>query len=434
MAELMKTLLSILLMASLTYGQGKSAPPQGPPPKNLAQKADGHFTANQDPANPEKFEVYTVKSGDTLSVIAGTVLKNPRLWPQLWEQNEHIVNPHWIYPNDKILIRPITQITEAAPPPPPAPAPPAPVVAPPPPPTPPPVVVPLPPEAVAPPKAEPMFDLGVPKPVPEVKGSDMYCSGFIRQARVASNMKVSAKYNSNGSALATASEYIYVSRGAEDGVRAGDLFQVVRPTRRIEGYKGESKAERDLGMHYLDVAQIQIVTTQPDFSLARVVNSCEAVEIGDLMVPFQKMEPPVPVRPRPFSPLMTVSGGLEGSIVITLSALNNFGSVFHASGVIPGVRTASLNSIQRGIAGQGAIVYVDLGQNAGVKPGDVFIVYRPVDIDPQLYKLPVESRKMTGQKTAIGELIILKVNESASTALVTYSPVGISAGDSISRR
>src|SRR5206468_1205659 len=46
----------------------------------------------------------------------GEVLKNPRLWPQLWEQNEHIINPHWIYPNDKILIRPVTVVTEAKPP------------------------------------------------------------------------------------------------------------------------------------------------------------------------------------------------------------------------------------------------------------------------------------------------------------------------------
>ena len=44
-------------------------------------------------------------------------LKDTKLWPQLWEMNEHIVNPHWIYPNDKILIRKIVKITEAVPPP-----------------------------------------------------------------------------------------------------------------------------------------------------------------------------------------------------------------------------------------------------------------------------------------------------------------------------
>src|SRR5262245_58343729 len=97
---LMRTLLALLLLTSVAFGQG--LPAQGPPPKNLTRRADGRFSANSDPANPEKFEVHTVVRGETLSQIAGQVLKNPRLWPQLWEQNEHIVNPHWIYPNDKI--------------------------------------------------------------------------------------------------------------------------------------------------------------------------------------------------------------------------------------------------------------------------------------------------------------------------------------------
>src|SRR6185436_9605170 len=118
---LMRTLIAALLVTSTVWAQGtqaptKTSPEQGPPPKNLTVRPDGHVSANQDPANPEKFEVHVVVKGETLSQIAGEILKNPRLWPQLWEQNEHIVNPHWIYPNDKILIKPVVTITEAKPP------------------------------------------------------------------------------------------------------------------------------------------------------------------------------------------------------------------------------------------------------------------------------------------------------------------------------
>src|SRR5215471_18432603 len=117
----MRTLIAAMLVASTTWAQSaqapnKAIPQQGPPPKNLTVRPDGHVSANQDPANPEKFEVHVVKQGETLSGIAGEVLKNPRLWPQLWEQNEHIINPHWIYPNDKVLIRPVTVLSEAKPP------------------------------------------------------------------------------------------------------------------------------------------------------------------------------------------------------------------------------------------------------------------------------------------------------------------------------
>src|SRR5438876_4588432 len=114
----MRTLYVALLVASTAFAQTptKTPPQQGPPPKNLTVRADGHVTANEDPANPDKFEVHVVKQGETLSGIAGEALKNPRMWPQLWEQNEHIISPHWIYPNDKILIRPVTEINEAKPP------------------------------------------------------------------------------------------------------------------------------------------------------------------------------------------------------------------------------------------------------------------------------------------------------------------------------
>ena len=112
----MKILLAVLMLVAPGFGQTPTGPLQGAPPKNLTKQPDGHVSANTDPANPEKFETHVVLAGETLSQIAGTVLKDSRLWPQLWEMNEHIINPHWIYPNDKILIRPVTKITEATPP------------------------------------------------------------------------------------------------------------------------------------------------------------------------------------------------------------------------------------------------------------------------------------------------------------------------------
>src|SRR5678815_4291599 len=111
----MKILLAILLLAVPALGQAPVAPApvvpasvgpvQGPPPKNLTKQPDGHVSANTDPANADKYETHVVLAGETLSEISAQVLKDSKLWPQLWEMNEHIVNPHWIYPNDKILIR-----------------------------------------------------------------------------------------------------------------------------------------------------------------------------------------------------------------------------------------------------------------------------------------------------------------------------------------
>jgi LysM domain len=407
-------------------------PQQGPPPKNLVRQPDGHFTANQEPANPEKFEVRIVKAGDTLSQIAGEVLENPRLWPQLWEQNEHIVNPHWIYPNDKILIKPLTLITEAEPPPPEPPVEPVPE---------PPPAPPLvrsgqqPPPPAPEPQREPVFALTPERVVPEVKDDDLYCSGFIRLAELSHDLKVIGKFNDDLSVFATDSEYVYISRGSAGGIAAGNSYNVIRPTRTVTNPIGRTKTERMLGKHYLEIGQVDVILVQPAFSIARVVRNCgEPVEVGDIMLPFQRINLPALPRPRSFNPLMTVTGDVKGSVVITQSALVNYGSVMELSRQIPGVTYSHLESLSRGVAAEGVIVYVDVGQNAGVKPGDLFIVYKGMPRPSGLYSLPADAKRIRDARYAVGEIVILKVDEKASTALVTYASDAISQGDFVERR
>lgn len=48
---------------------------------------------------------HTVKRGDTLWSISGQYYNSPYKWPQLWAQNPQILNPHWIYPGDRLRLR-----------------------------------------------------------------------------------------------------------------------------------------------------------------------------------------------------------------------------------------------------------------------------------------------------------------------------------------
>jgi hypothetical protein len=49
-------------------------------------------------------ETYIVKKGDTLWGISGMYLHKPWLWPQLWDANPQIDNPHLIYPGDELYL------------------------------------------------------------------------------------------------------------------------------------------------------------------------------------------------------------------------------------------------------------------------------------------------------------------------------------------
>ena len=48
---------------------------------------------------------YVVKRGDTLWDISDMYLKEPWRWPELWDNNTQIDNPHLIYPGDVLALR-----------------------------------------------------------------------------------------------------------------------------------------------------------------------------------------------------------------------------------------------------------------------------------------------------------------------------------------
>lgn len=48
---------------------------------------------------------HTVKKGDTLWDLANFYLRNPFLWPQIYQLNTDIIhNPHWIYPGERLRL------------------------------------------------------------------------------------------------------------------------------------------------------------------------------------------------------------------------------------------------------------------------------------------------------------------------------------------
>ncbi|HEU5361492.1 MAG TPA: LysM peptidoglycan-binding domain-containing protein [Candidatus Deferrimicrobiaceae bacterium] len=79
-------------------------------------------TPAANPVEPREGLVHTVVKGDTLWDLSGKYLGSPWLWPELWERNRFLTNPHYIYPGIQVVVFPpspreyVWEIREPAPP------------------------------------------------------------------------------------------------------------------------------------------------------------------------------------------------------------------------------------------------------------------------------------------------------------------------------
>ena len=86
----LSVLLAVCLLGSILFGPGS--------------------TRGQQEERERREGVYVIKKGDTLWDLSGQFLNDPFLWPKLWQSNQYITNPHWIYPGNPIRFYPFEEV------------------------------------------------------------------------------------------------------------------------------------------------------------------------------------------------------------------------------------------------------------------------------------------------------------------------------------
>lgn len=290
------------------------------PPTNLKKVGD-HWTP-WDPPEPGP-DAYIIQKGDTLWDLAGKWLGDPFLWPQVWDENRYILDSHWIYPGDPLVVpgRP-TVVPEGGPP------------------------VPEEPPAVEEQPVEPPSQPAPPPMMLVADPVDVYCSGRIEPQHETAAVAIAGSEEPLKEALGT-HDVIYLSGGRNQGVSAGDTFAVVRKGREVI----HPTTAQVLGNYVRRLGRVRVMLTQEDTSTAMIEMACEDLHIGDELIAWEAV--PIPRRASlpPFDRYDPASSGAaEGQIVFVGDDLE--------------------------IAGGGHLIHTDLGAASGVKPGDVLTLFR----------------------------------------------------------
>jgi len=298
----------------------------------------------------EAERVYTVVKGDTLWDISDTFYGDPFLWPLLWQQNQHITNPHLIYPGDKIRLYPYEVLLEEEE------------------------------EKITPERAgkeqKPSIKL--------YRYPEVLFAGFVDPSPPKGVGEVIKGEGDKEHFLQGDLVYLSFGEGVEP-VEGEDftLFRVGQEVRHPETGKVVGK------MVYI-VGRVVLVDRQGEVYRGRILLSYEGVRKGDRLLPYLP----------PLQELPLLKG--DTPVAACLVASRRPGTML----------------------GEGDVVYLDKGEEDGLKPGLVMEVVRSGG----------QSRSSEGEiislpKRGVGRLAVISTRKGTATALILCSREPIEVGD-----
>lgn len=277
----------------------------------------------------------------------------------------------------------------------------------------------------------------------EAVRSNLYCAGYISEVSFNTKFEIVGATDEKEQYNFAEGDELYINVGSVDGIKKGDVFQVVRP-------RGKVKSEwsrKNLGVYVQELGAVEVMHVMSNVSVVMVKDSCGAMQFGDLLTPMPSRQSPL-FKDRPALDLHAApSGKARGRIVMARD--------------------------HQEMIGRDQIVYIDLGREDNVSVGDYLTVFRPLgtgDIFQKMLKNmadnkeegyssdryegdefsnqaarkkgssgtgettneeDVRSRRPDDLRRVVGQLVVLNVTNRTATAMVVRNASEIHTGDHV---
>lgn len=329
---------------------------------------------------PEGSRTHIVEKGDTLWDLSGKYLGNPYAWPQIWELNQWIKDPHWIYPGDPLIIDLTRAVATAG----------------------------SVPESVS--GLQPDRRRADPSALrrPEL---GFAFQDFIQLPFFAPD-GAEAHYKNQGAFTLTGNrrddrqhlaegETVYMNGGSEQGVKVGDRFLILKTVARKIKHPA---TKHKLGDVVQQVGVIRVVTPQSKGSVAIIERCLDGVEVGDHLVRFtEPANMPLQLRKDITDPVKVAPN----------------------SPVVVFARDAHQHTAN------GDMVIVDKGTNDGLKVGDVLLAVRTKTFPVGPDEHPKNATETTTHY--IGQALVVRTDAQTATCRLLRTTEEILLGDTLTR-
>jgi hypothetical protein len=257
--------------------------------------------------------------------------------------------------------------------------------------------------------------------------NDLYCSGVVTTASVPRSTYLITGEGSNYRITFDERDYVYIDRGADQGVKVGDEFSVIRPvvdSVKMQWTKWQDAILHKMGTVWEDEGRVKVVVAHAKTSVAQIANACNYMQRGDVLVPFEERMPPSLKSEANFDRFAPPSGKAKAMVIVGKTFQQQLGTL--------------------------DVMYVNLGQNQGVHVGDYFRVFRYTGTEHETayttgrFAFDVEGDwgptfgfgaapknwDWTNMpREVLGEGVVLRTSPNASTVLLTFTLKEIYAGD-----